>query len=98
MYSSKVHLLCFSLTSYLRLACVLLPSPFLLPCFSLATTFLRPSNDLATIEQKIPRKHPFARDFVYPDPNYKYYILLFHKPFVNPLFIGVSKFAKTMQR
>ena len=33
MYSSKVHLLCFSLTSYLRLACVLLPSPFLLPCY-----------------------------------------------------------------
>ena len=45
MYSSKVHLLCFSLTSYLRLACVLLPYPFLIPSLSLATPLLGPPYD-----------------------------------------------------
>ena len=53
MYSSKVHLLCFSLTSYLRLACVLLPYPFLVPCYPLAMTSLRlKKNPLQTSVRK----------------------------------------------
>ncbi len=54
MYSSKVHLLCFSLTSYLRLACVLLPYPFLVPSLSLATPLLPPCYDLPTTQKKSP--------------------------------------------
>ena len=68
MYSSKVHFLCFSLTSYLRLACVLLPYPFLVPCYPLATPLLPPCYDLPTT-QKNPLQTSVRKGFRVPRPG-----------------------------
>ena len=65
MYSSKVHLLCFSLTSYLRLACVLLPYPFLVPCYDLPSTFERPCYD----RTKNPSQTSVRKGFRVPRPG-----------------------------
>ena len=41
---------------------VFLPLSYLSPCYPLPSPLLRENK-------KIPRKHPFARDFMYPDPG-----------------------------
>lgn len=47
-------------------------------------------------KERRPKLRELSAVLQYPDPNYKYYILLFHKHFKSPLFKGVLKFAKTI--